>query len=668
MRWLVVAALLSAAAACPPREPLLGSWSGLTLERRVRNSPLVFHGLAVETYPPIGQLPPPRGFSYSAQFWLISVYKGAPQLSNFFGTGGPLNGVYDIRDRRVNVTGFYRPNATSTPRCWTPVTSQKYYVIFADLKGDELQAKDDDVMGSTADWTEQNEARVWRGVGWDEWSDWSACSSSCGDGVQQRWRYCLLQAGCQGYNKQSRKCNTFPCRGVVAPLSLEEKKYFHPSQWERVPGRETAWRLKPNSYLWLPAAELPFPNNYFKNHFALLLSLRIDPKKPAGGTLFSLRSRRQEECYFAVEVAGPDAVKLVHSGPNGTQSVLVPAQLADGKWHRLALGIQDDSSVRSYFDCRWVSTDILRKNSLEIPEDADLVIGYLFSGELEDMVLVSDPAGVAQQCSTNLTPALDPLLEAARPHRKQHRPSSSLSHWYPMDETTANPRSEQLFQDDEDFEGSGSTELQQKPEWSDWSDCSVTCGLGTQHRNSLCADENCIERKETRPCNARPCNRRASSQNDCRCENGGRCRKRGGCHCKGGWHGTHCEEPVCNALCHQRGGTCTAPGVCVCPTGLCQDPICDPECKNGGHCLRNNQCQCPPNTSGDHCQNYTCGAGCQNGGTCVGPGLCECPHNSTGLLCEVPLCEPPCENSATCAPGNICLCHPHSSGPRCHDK
>ncbi|CAH1390103.1 unnamed protein product [Nezara viridula] len=65
---------------------------------------------------------------------------------------------------------------------------------------------------------------------------------------------------------------------VVAPLSLEDKKYFHPTQWERVPGRETAWRLKPNSYLWLPAAELPFPNNYFKNHFALLLSLRIDPK------------------------------------------------------------------------------------------------------------------------------------------------------------------------------------------------------------------------------------------------------------------------------------------------------------------------------------------------------------------------------------------------------
>jgi hypothetical protein len=68
-------------------------------------------------------------------------------------------------NRRVNVTGFYRPNATSEPRCWTPVTSQKYYVIFGELVQDGIVAKEDAVMGSTADWTEQNEVRVWRGVG-----------------------------------------------------------------------------------------------------------------------------------------------------------------------------------------------------------------------------------------------------------------------------------------------------------------------------------------------------------------------------------------------------------------------------------------------------------------------------------------------------------------------
>lgn len=41
--------------------------------------------------------------------------------------------------------------------------------------------------------------------------------------------------------------------------------------------------------------------------------------------------------------------------------------------------IQDNVSVRSYLDCRWVSTDILKNNSLTDTEDADLVIGYLFT-------------------------------------------------------------------------------------------------------------------------------------------------------------------------------------------------------------------------------------------------------------------------------------------------
>ncbi|KAJ4449399.1 hypothetical protein ANN_00798 [Periplaneta americana] len=43
-----------------------------------------------------------------------------------------------------------------------------------------------------------------------------------------------------------------------------------------------------------------------------------------------------------------------------------------------ASNLHDDSSVRSYLDCAWVSTDILKRNSLDTPEDADIVIGYLF--------------------------------------------------------------------------------------------------------------------------------------------------------------------------------------------------------------------------------------------------------------------------------------------------
>ncbi|KAK9509277.1 hypothetical protein O3M35_006626 [Rhynocoris fuscipes] len=85
---------------CPKREHLSNSWAGLTIERRVKMSPLVFHGLAVETYPPLSQQQAPaKGFYYTAQFWLISVYKGAQPLAKYFDYGPPVNGVYDIRDR-----------------------------------------------------------------------------------------------------------------------------------------------------------------------------------------------------------------------------------------------------------------------------------------------------------------------------------------------------------------------------------------------------------------------------------------------------------------------------------------------------------------------------------------------------------------------------------------
>ncbi|XP_024085512.1 uncharacterized protein LOC112128013 [Cimex lectularius] len=76
-----------------------------------------------------------------------------------------VNSCAHAGGQRVNVTGFYRPNATSTPKCWVPVTSQKYYVIFGELSDEGITAKDDATMGATADWTELNEARVWKGVG-----------------------------------------------------------------------------------------------------------------------------------------------------------------------------------------------------------------------------------------------------------------------------------------------------------------------------------------------------------------------------------------------------------------------------------------------------------------------------------------------------------------------
>jgi hypothetical protein len=51
-------------------------------------------------------------------------------------------------------------------------------------------------------------------LGWEPWSDWSACSASCGEGTQERRRFCRQSGSCHGYNKERRRCNMFSCQGT----------------------------------------------------------------------------------------------------------------------------------------------------------------------------------------------------------------------------------------------------------------------------------------------------------------------------------------------------------------------------------------------------------------------------------------------------------------------
>ena len=50
---------------------------------------------------------------------------------------------------------------------------------------------------------------------WDNWTDWSTCSISCGTGLKKRARNCLHgtwgQAGCEGDQNEEVECNSEPC-------------------------------------------------------------------------------------------------------------------------------------------------------------------------------------------------------------------------------------------------------------------------------------------------------------------------------------------------------------------------------------------------------------------------------------------------------------------------
>ncbi|XP_060563923.1 sushi, von Willebrand factor type A, EGF and pentraxin domain-containing protein 1-like isoform X2 [Ruditapes philippinarum] len=80
----------------------------------------------------------------------------------------------------------------------------------------------------------------------------------------------------------------------------------------------------------------------------------------------------------------------------------------------------------------------------------------------------------------------------------------------------------------------------------------------------------------------------------------------------------------------------------------CRKTMCEPECENGGVCVRDGECKCKHFTSGKHCENVLCDDKCKsNNGECVGPGKCRCPEGKFGTNCEHSSCRlPEIENMA----------------------
>ena len=79
--------------------------------------------------------------------------------------------------RRVNVTQF-----GDKAQCFSPVSPQKYYIVFAEMRANQLVAKYDDLFGAAADWTQQSEERVWSGVGkfWNFLVLFNGLAGNCG--------------------------------------------------------------------------------------------------------------------------------------------------------------------------------------------------------------------------------------------------------------------------------------------------------------------------------------------------------------------------------------------------------------------------------------------------------------------------------------------------------
>ena len=45
---------------------------------------------------------------------------------------------------------------------------------------------------------------------------------------------------------------------------------------------------------------------------------------------------------------------------------------------QICFSVEDGNTVRTYVDCQWITTQVLQNHWLSVPENADLIVGYMF--------------------------------------------------------------------------------------------------------------------------------------------------------------------------------------------------------------------------------------------------------------------------------------------------
>ncbi|CAG9860823.1 unnamed protein product [Phyllotreta striolata] len=379
------------------------SWSTKDNERQVSiedsalASQIVFRGSTF--VPEEAPARPANANSVAAYFFVKNTYKGEASINDLVTNNfGRINVSFPVS---VALSG-YKVDLQTVP---------EEYIIFCNLI-------EGDVRGVAAvKWSESNDYRVWKTLGWSDWGDWSSCSVSCSGGIQQRIRHCNGMK-CNGFNVEQRHCNMFSCEDIINPLAIVGHKSFHPGaeKWDRVPDRPSAWRLRPSSYVWLPSKELfhfAQENTLFPGEFSVFLTVRLP--NTTMGTIFGVRSRSRQDAYLSLEATStsaspetPSTLKVIHASPtDGTDVVRIPARLDDGRWHQLAISFRDSRVVDIYVDCKWLLTEILRSHELDIPKDSDVIIGYLFTGDLEQLTIIPRPDVASKQCEDYRVPITD---------------------------------------------------------------------------------------------------------------------------------------------------------------------------------------------------------------------------------------------------------------------
>merc|ERR1712038_2101808 len=497
---------------------------------QVRVAEIAVKGLVTDLFPPVDAA---NLDGVTAEIWLQEVYKGSEKVAASLGSKETY-----VRDKRVNVSHW------SDVNCPHGLKRQKTYILLLEPSRRRPDSKDHKINQShlkaskihrsaAIEFSQETEVSILSSLGWHSWSDWGACSKSCNKGFQERRRLCNFNHEsasssdttntCPSYNIERRGCNIFPCSGAIDTLSIADEKYFKPSREDFRPPTppsedDTAktkhgWHFKSGSYLLLPFREAF--GKQFPSQYTVMLTIR--PSKDLGdGVLFSLNAQESLEEYVSLEMR-KGKLMLVHfdhkssssSGNNGkvgSRIIDIPAtNLADGRWHSVAISIGNNgSSVRTYLDCIWIATQILHKNSLPTPAafKTDLVVGYMFRGDISQLTVTNSTDSVSGQCSSTTQLIRDSELLNEK-HSPKHngvdyleeeyvdldwQPSSHTSQIFKQKLEDDNSNSDDVgssgdgqdIQDEDDNEDESLSieEIESSGdnleiEWSDWSECEM---------------------------------------------------------------------------------------------------------------------------------------------------------------------------------------------------
>ncbi|KAK3607618.1 hypothetical protein CHS0354_034669 [Potamilus streckersoni] len=670
---------------------LLNGWTPLSVYERTELADIVLSAHVKRAFKEWNQRTTAQ--TYYAEVEILQVYKGVELLGQI---------LVNAQNRRLsNVTNF-----GDKKMCYADVMEGERYILFLTTYKQRLSAKYDDIFGAAAEYTQYNVRQVIAQLGWDEWSPWTSCSTSCEGGSQTRHRACEKENGtCSGTAVEKRQCNLFPCKGVkdLMPYLGITKLPLGVTQ---VTDRNHSFNISKTAKPFSPLVSI-FRSG-LPQDFSLLTTV-VFPRHTSGFflTLSDLMGKQR----LAIHYSSSSVVFQYYDQNNlpGEKSPSFDVQISDSTWHQVAFSVKGNK-IALYLDCDTIiSKPFPRSQHSSIGTTLMLAIGpyfarygFPFEGAVEQLTFSSDPDSAKLQCN--------PVDDTKILHEQAVKDDGQLDVNIVKDfksptpappKPTATPIPHLTTQ----FRRKETTpELNEWSTWSSWSLCNVTCGRGVQTRSAYCRNNalNSLEcvgknavRTQTRACDVGKCEAYCSSS----CLNGGTCNITTGCICRDGYEGKQCENVMCNPIC-QNGGRCISPNVCACPEGLkgplCESVVCDPPClnggrcilsgvcacpygymppdctptcafpcHNGGRCIRPNKCKCQPGYQGRDCTEPVCRDGCFNGGACVAPKTCSCPRGFSGSRCHLIECNPPCQNRGACVFPGVCRCKKGYTGDLC---